>query len=144
MSARYGEPRRQAQLELRAAAAQIVVEAELVLRSLDELAGTPARQPVLERHHADVLRRVSAFEAALHHLVNLELLASGAPAGQELASESSKSRSGSPPAEQHARPRLTIPIVGDPDKPKRPRPASPNVDATDEESGPADEPLPDS
>ena len=113
MSDRYGEPRRQAQLELRAAAAQIVVEAELVLRSLDELAGTPAEQPVLERHHADVLRRVSAFEAALHHLVNLELLAAGVHAGQEQAPES-KPRSGSPLAEQHARPRLTIPIVGDP------------------------------
>ena len=141
MSARYGEPRRQAQLELRAAAAQIVVEAELVLRSLDELAGTPAGQPVLERHHADVLRRVSAFEAALHHLINLELLASGAHAGPEPpAPESAEPAAGSPPAEQQARPRPTIPIVGDPDKPKRPRHATHGADATGEDTTTADGP----
>jgi glyoxylase-like metal-dependent hydrolase (beta-lactamase superfamily II) len=42
MSSRHGEPRRRAQLELRAAAAQFVVDAEFMVRWLDQLGGEPA------------------------------------------------------------------------------------------------------
>ena len=79
MSSRYGEPRRQAQLELRAAAAQFVVDAELMLRWLDQPAGEPAPAQVLEDRHSEVLRRARSLEAALNHLVTLELLAGERP-----------------------------------------------------------------
>ena len=119
MSSRYGEARRQAQLELRAAAAQFVVDAELMVRWLDELAGEPAPAHVLEDRHVEVLRRARSLEAALNHLVSLELLAGERPsealAAQRPAVAEELEVSGAQPEPETRR---TIPIVGDPDKPK--------------------------
>jgi hypothetical protein len=144
MSARYGEPRRQAQLELRAAAAQIVVEAELVLRSLDELAGTPPPSPcwsaTTPTSCAAYAPRGGAASPHQPRTAGFRRARRARAAGPR----PSKPRSGSPPTEQHARPRLTIPIVGDPDKPKPARHPSRNADATDAEAGLADGPQPDS
>jgi hypothetical protein len=124
---RYGEPRHRARLELRAAAAQFVVEAELMVRWLDQLGGEPAPAQALEERHAQVLGCARSFEAALNHVVNLELLAGerppdASPAERPPADPSSGPvRDGSqvPAAESEPKSRRTIDIVGDPDKPKR-------------------------
>jgi hypothetical protein len=134
MSGRYGEPRRRAQLELRAAAAQFVVDAELMVRWLDQLGGEPAAAQVLEERQAQVLRCARSFEAALNHVVNLELLAADRPSEALAADRPSEALAAERPpgpegleasgAEPEPKTRRTIPIVGDPDKPKRDQPAS--------------------
>lgn len=132
-ASRYGEARQRAQLELRAAAAQFVVDAELMVRWLDQLGGAPAPALALEERHAHVLGRARSFEAALNHVVSLELLA---------ADRSPDGRLVEPPPAQHAarvmepepKTRRTIPIVGDPDKPKR-EPASEHPSLTAGEDG---------
>jgi hypothetical protein len=126
---RYGEPRHRAQLELRAAAAQFVVDAELMVRWLDQLGGEPAPAQLLEKRHAQVLGRARSFEAALNHVVNLELLAAEPPADTPTPARSSDSPPAEPAAvreasrvpagEPEAKTRRTIDIVGDPDKPRR-------------------------
>jgi hypothetical protein len=140
-SSRYGEPRRRAQLELRAAAAQFVVDAELMVRWLDQLGGEPAPAQVLEERHADVLRCARSFEAALNHVVNLELLAAERPS-DALAAERPHVPEGSevPGAEPEPKTRRTIPIVGDPDKPKRDQAASGHPSPTARENGDTEDP----
>jgi hypothetical protein len=119
-TSRYGEPRRRAVLELRAAATQFVVDAELMVRWLDQLGGDPAPVHLLEERHADISRCARSFEAALNHLVNLELLAAERPSDAleaeraPMPGDANVAR-----AEPTPRTRRTIPIVGDPDKPKR-------------------------
>lgn len=126
---RYGEPRHRAQLELRAAAAQFVVDAELMVRWLDQLGGEPAPAQLLEERHAQVLGRARSFEAALNHVVNLELLAAEPPADTPTPARSPdappaerppvREASQVPAGEPEAKTRRTIDIVGDPDKPRR-------------------------
>src|SRR5437764_34513 len=70
-----------------AAAAQFVVDAELLVRWLDRLGGEPGPAQALEERHADVLRRARAFEAALNHVVNLEALAAELPSDALAAAE---------------------------------------------------------
>ena len=139
-ASRYGEPRHRAQLELRAAAAQFLVDAELMVRWLDQLGGEPAPAQALEERHAHVLGRARSFEAALNHVVSLELLA---------ADRSPDGRLVEPPPEQDGarvvdaapepKTRRTIDIVGDPDKPKR-EPGSAHPSPTAGEDGDTEDP----
>jgi hypothetical protein len=145
MSNRYGESRRRAQLELRAAAAQLLVDAELLVRWLDQQGGEPSPRQAVEERHADVLRVTHAFEAALNHLVELELLVAepgvdAGGAGPFSASGSDDARLGN--SEPKVKARRTISIAGDPDKPKppRPMPVRPQPPADDAED--AGEPAP--
>ncbi len=112
---RYAEPRHRAQLELRAVAAQFVVDAELMVRWLDQLGGEPVPAQALEERHAQVLGRARSFEAALNHVVNLELLAAEPPSDGPPVRDGSEVQAATP---EHTT-RRTIDIVGDPDKPKR-------------------------
>src|SRR5512144_1765800 len=136
MSARrYGEPRERAPLELRAAAAQFIVEAELMLRWLDQLVGEPPPTHELEDRHAHVLGCARSVEAALNHLVALERLAAEAPPPHE----SSHAHAA------EAKKRRTIPIVGDPDKAKpepEHAPPSPTPDNHEDSERPAPTPQP--
>jgi hypothetical protein len=140
-SSRYDEPRRRARLELRAAAAQFVVDAELLVRWLDQLGGEPGPAQALEERHADVLRRARAFEAALNHVVNLEALAAERPS-DALAAERAPAPEGSevPGAAPEPKTRRTIPIVGDPDKPQRDPPASGHPSPTPRDNDDTEDP----
>jgi hypothetical protein len=146
MSNRYGESRRRAQLELRAAAARLMVDAELLVRWLDQQGGEPSPRQVVEERHADVLRGAHAFEAALNHLVELELLVAvpGADAGvtgPTLATPGADdARQGN--TEPKAKARRTISIAGDPDKPKPPRPTPVRPQPPEDEGEDAAQPEP--
>src|SRR5512144_2619578 len=133
---RYGEQRQRAQLELRAAAAQFIVETELMLRWLDQPGDEAASAAALDEHHAQVLGRARAVEAALNHAVSLERLAAE-PATQP---SSIRDSSHAPAADGELKARRTIPIVGDPDKPKpEPPTAEPSPTSDDSQSA---EPIP--
>jgi hypothetical protein len=140
---RYGEPRHRAQLELRAAAAQFVVEAELMVRWLDELDGEPAPAHVLEERHAQVLGSARSLEAALNHVVSLELLAAERPRDERPPVREDSDVPAPEPAT-----RRTIPIVGDPDKPKHepmsehPSPTAGDNGDTERPAGPVPAPKP--
>ena len=142
---RYGEPRHRAQLERRAAAAQFVVDVELMVRWLDQLGGEPAPAQLLEERHAQVLGRARSFEAALNHVVNLELLAAEPPADTPTPARSPAERpsvregSQVPAGEPEAKTRRTIDIVGDPDKPTR-EPASEHPSPTAGEDDDTEDP----
>jgi hypothetical protein len=144
---RYGEPRHRAQLDLRAAAAQFVVEAELMVRWLDELDGEPAPAPVLEERHAQVLASARALEAALNHVVSLELLAAERPRDTPPDERPPVREDSDVPAPEPAT-RRTIPIVGDPDKPKHepmsehPSPTAGDNGDTERPAGPVRAPKP--
>lgn len=112
---RYGEPRQRAQLELRAAAAQFIVDAELMLRWLDELGADAVPASALEQRHAEVLRRARSVEAALNHVVSLERLARDRVPDAPPPPGSSPAPGANP---EPNKARRTIPIVGDPNKPK--------------------------
>jgi hypothetical protein len=80
---------------------------------------------LLEERHAQVLGGARAFEAALNHVVNLELLAAEPPADTPTPARSldappaEREASQVPAGEPEAKTRRTIDIVGDPDKPRR-------------------------
>jgi hypothetical protein len=92
---------------------------------LDQLGGEPAAAQVLEERQAQVSRCARSFETALNHVVNLELLTAERPS-EALAADRPPGPEGleASGAEPEPKTRRTIPIVGDPDKPKRDQPGS--------------------
>ena len=82
------------------------------------------------------MRCARSFEAALNHVVSLELLAAERPS-EALAADRPPGPEGSEAsgAEPEPKTRRTIPIVGDPDKPKRDQPGSGHPSPTARDNG---------